>query len=94
MNGSAFYAPAASAIEMAESYLKDRKKILPCAAKLNGEYGVKGMYVGVPTIIGENGIEKVIEIELNKDEQAMMQKSIDAVQGLVDACKGIDPTLA
>ena len=92
--GSAFYAPAASAIQMAESYLKDQRQVLPCAAWVEGAYGLDGMYVGVPTIIGENGIEKVIEIELNKDEQAMMQKSIDAVQGLVDACKGIDPSLA
>ena len=92
--GSAFYAPAASAIQMAESYLKDQRQVLPCAAWVEGAYGLDGMYVGVPTIIGENGIEKVIEIELNKEEQAMMQKSIDAVQGLVDACKGIDPSLA
>ena len=92
--GSAFYAPAASAIQMAESYLKDQRQVLPCAAWVEGAYGLDGMYVGVPTIIGENGSEKVIEIELNKEEQAMMQKSIDAVQGLVDACKGIDPSLA
>ena len=92
--GSAFYAPATSAIEMAESYLKDQKRVLPCAAFVKGAYGLDGMYVGVPTVIGANGIEKVIEIELNGDEQAMMQKSIDAVKGLVEACKGIDNSLA
>ena len=92
--GSAFYAPAQSAIEMAEAYLKDQKRVLPCAAFVDGAYGLKGMYVGVPTVIGANGIEKVIEIKLNKDEQAMFTKSVDAVKGLVEACKGIDPTLA
>ena len=92
--GSAFYAPATSAIEMAEAYLKDQKRVLPCAAYVQGAYGLDGMYVGVPTVIGAGGIEKVIEIELNGDEQAMMQKSIDAVKGLVEACKGIDGTLA
>ncbi len=92
--GSAFYAPAQSAIEMAEAYLKDQKRVLPCAAYVDGAYGLKGMYVGVPTVIGANGIEKVIEIKLNKDEQAMFTKSVDAVKGLVEACKGIDPTLA
>ena len=92
--GSAFYAPAASAIQMAESYLKDQKRVLPCAAYVEGAYGLDGFYVGVPTIIGENGIEKVIDIELNADEQAMMDKSIGAVKGLVEACKGIDPSLA
>ncbi len=92
--GSAFYAPAQSAIEMAESYLKDQKRVLPCAAWCNGEYGLKGMYVGVPTVIGANGIEKIVEIKLNKDEGAMFAKSVDAVKGLVEACKAIDPTLA
>jgi malate dehydrogenase len=91
--GSAFYAPAASAIVMAESYLKDQRRVLPCAAWVDGAYGLDGMYVGVPCIIGEGGIEKVIEINLDKDEKAMLQKSIDAVQGLVEACKGIDGTL-
>ncbi len=91
--GSAFYAPAASAIAMAESYLKDQRRVLPCAAWVDGAYGLNGMYVGVPVVIGENGIEKVIEIELDKAEQAMLQKSIDAVQGLVEACKGIDDSL-
>ncbi|MEL7115641.1 MAG: malate dehydrogenase [Pseudomonadota bacterium] len=92
--GSAFYAPATSAIEMAESYLKDQKRVLPCAAYVDGGYGLKGLYVGVPTVIGAGGIEKVINISLNKDEQAMFDNSVNAVKGLVDACKGIDPSLA
>ncbi|HSF92840.1 MAG TPA: malate dehydrogenase [Paracoccaceae bacterium] len=92
--GSAFYAPAASAIQMAEAYLKDQKRVLPCAAYVDGAYGLKGMYVGVPTVIGAGGIEKVIEIDLNKEEQAMFDKSVDAVNGLVAACKGIDASLA
>ncbi|MFE3838456.1 malate dehydrogenase [Pseudogemmobacter sonorensis] len=92
--GSAFYAPATSAIEMAEAYLKDQKRLLPAAAFVKGAYGLDGLYVGVPTIIGAGGIEKVVEIKLNGDEQAMLDKSIDAVKGLVSACKGIDPTLA
>jgi malate dehydrogenase len=91
--GSAFYAPASSAIAMAESYLKDKKRVLPCAAFLNGEYGVKGLYVGVPVVIGAKGVERVVEIELNKDEQAMFDKSVSAVQGLVDACIKIAPDL-
>ena len=92
--GSAFYAPAASAIEMAEAYLKDQKRVLPCAAWVDGAYGLDGFYVGVPTVIGAGGVEKVVEIKLNKDEQAMMDKSVAAVKGLVEACKGIDPALA
>jgi malate dehydrogenase len=92
--GSAFYAPATSAIEMAESYLKDQKRVLPCAAWVEGAYGLKGMYVGVPTVIGAGGIERVIEIALNKDEQAMFDKSVDAVKGLVEACRSIDEGLA
>ena len=92
--GSAFYAPATSAIEMAEAYLKDQKRVLPCAAWCNGEYGLNGMYVGVPTVIGANGIEKIIDIKLNKDETAMFQKSVDSVKGLIEACKAIDPALA
>ncbi|MCB1400347.1 MAG: malate dehydrogenase, partial [Rhodobacteraceae bacterium] len=92
--GSAFYAPATSAIEMAEAYLKDQKRLLPCAAFVKGAFGLDGMYVGVPTIIGAGGIEKVVDIKLNKDEQAMFDKSVDAVKGLVEACKGIDPSLA
>ncbi|RDC72267.1 malate dehydrogenase [Rhodovulum sp. 12E13] len=91
--GSAFYAPATSAIEMAEAYLKDQKRLLPCAAWCDGEYGLKGLYVGVPTVIGAGGIERIVDIALNKDEQAMFDKSVEAVRGLVDACKGIDTSL-
>ena len=92
--GSAFYAPAASAIAMAESYLKDQKRILPCAAYLNGEYGVKDMYVGVPVLIGENGVEKIVEVAFDDAEKAMFAKSVEAVKGLVDACKQINPAFA
>jgi malate dehydrogenase len=93
-SGSAFYAPATSAIEMAESYLKDQKRVLPCAAWVDDAYGLNGMYVGVPTVIGANGIERVIEISLDKSEQGMFDKSVKAVMGLVEACKGIDAGLA
>ncbi|MBK8084371.1 MAG: malate dehydrogenase [Devosia sp.] len=92
--GSAFYAPAASAIEMAESYLKDKKRILPCAAYLKGEYGVKGTYVGVPVVLGAGGVEKIVEISLSGSEQKAFDKSVAAVGGLVDACKKIAPKLA
>ena len=92
--GSAYYAPATSAIEMAESYLKDQKRVLPCAAYVDNAVGLKGLYVGVPTVIGAGGIEKVIDIKLNKDEQAMFDNSVNAVKGLVEACKGIDSSLA
>jgi len=92
--GSAFYAPAASAIEMAEAYLKDQKRLLPCAAWVDGAYGLKGFYVGVPVILGAGGVERIVEITLDKPEQAMFDKSIDAVKGLVSACKGIDESLA
>jgi malate dehydrogenase len=92
--GSAFYAPATSAIEMAEAFLKDQKRVLPCAAYVDGALGLNGMYVGVPTIIGAGGIEKVIDIQMNADEQAMFDNSVAAVNGLVDACKAIDPSLA
>jgi malate dehydrogenase len=92
--GSAFYAPAASAIAMAESYLKDKKRVLPAAAQLTGQYGVTGMFIGVPIVIGANGVERIVEVELNADEKAMFAKSIASVQGLVDACKGISPSLA
>jgi malate dehydrogenase len=85
--GSAFYAPAAAAISMAESYLKDKKRVLPCAAQLNGEYGVKGLYVGVPVVIGAGGVERVVEIELNKAEKAMFDKSVTAVRGLIDVVR-------
>ncbi|MFO7856821.1 MAG: malate dehydrogenase [Paracoccaceae bacterium] len=92
--GSAFYAPAASAIQMAESYLKDQKRLLPCAAWVEGAYGLKGLYVGVPVVIGHGGVERIVEIKLNKDEQTMLDKSVESVRGLVDACKGIDEALA
>lgn len=92
--GSAFYAPATSAIEMAEAYLKDQKRLLPCAAYVDGALGLNGMYVGVPTIIGAGGIERIVNIKLSKDEQAMFDKSVEAVNGLVDACKAIDDSLS
>jgi malate dehydrogenase len=92
--GSAFYAPAASAIEMAESYLKDKKRILPAAAFLKGEYGVKGTYVGVPIVLGAGGVEKVVEISLSGSEQKQFDKSVAAVAGLIEACKKIAPKLA
>ena len=91
--GSAFYAPATSAIEMAEAYLKDQKRVLPCAAYVDGAYGLDGFYVGVPTVIGAGGVERVVEISMNKDEQSMFDNSVNAVKGLVDACKGIDESL-
>ena len=83
--GSAYYAPASSAVAMAESYLKDKKRVLPCAAKLNGEYGVKGLYIGVPVVIGKNGVEKIIEIKLSAEEQKMFDHSVNAVKDLVAA---------
>ena len=92
--GSAFYAPAASAIAMAESYLKDKRRVFPCAAKLNGEYGVKDLYVGVPVVIGANGVEKVVEIALDPTEKQMFEKSVASVRSLVEACKTINPALA
>jgi malate dehydrogenase len=92
--GSAFYAPAASAIAMAESYLKDKKRVLPAAAYLNGEYGVRDLYLGVPVVIGAKGVERVVQIELSRAEQEMLTKSIGSVQTLVDACKKIAPDLA
>jgi malate dehydrogenase len=91
--GSAFYAPAASAIEMAEAYLKDQKRVLPCAAHLSGQYGQKDIYVGVPVVIGEKGVERVVEIKLDAKEKTMFTKSVKAVKGLLDACKKIDPKL-
>ncbi|MBO0756215.1 MAG: malate dehydrogenase [Bradyrhizobiaceae bacterium] len=92
--GSAFYAPASSAIAMAESYLKDKKRILPCAAALNGEYGIRDLYVGVPAVIGAKGVERIVEIELNGAERSMFEKSASSVQTLVDACRKIAPSLA
>ena len=91
--GSAFYAPAASGVEMAESYLKDLKKQLPCAVYLNGEYGAKDIYAGVPVIIGKNGVEKVIEIELSKNEKKDFDNSIKSVQELFESAKKIDSSL-
>ncbi|MBL6778999.1 MAG: malate dehydrogenase [Proteobacteria bacterium] len=91
--GSAFYAPATSAIEMAEAYIKDQKRLLPCAAYCKGEFGLDGMYVGVPTIIGSGGIERIADIKLDAEEQLMFDNSVNAVNGLVEACKAIDPSL-
>ena len=91
--GSAYYAPASSAIEMAEAYLKDQKRVLPCAAYVDGALGLDGLYVGVPTVLGAGGVERVIDIRLSRDEQAMFDKSVDAVKGLVAACKAIDASL-
>ena len=91
--GSAYYAPATSAIEMAEAFIKDQKRVLPCAAYVDGTLGLNGMYVGVPTVIGAGGVERVIDIKMNKTEQAMFDSSVAAVKGLVDACKGIDASL-
>lgn len=91
--GSAFYAPAVSAIEMAESYLRDRKRLLPCAAYLDGQYGVKDRYIGVPAVIGAGGVERVIEIDLNRSERDMFDKSVEAVDHLIDACQRILPGL-
>ncbi len=91
--GSAYYAPAESAIAMATSYLKDKKRVLPCAVYLNGEYGLKDLYVGVPVVIGAGGAEKVIEFSTNEEEKAMFAKSVASVQGLIEACKGIEPSL-
>jgi len=92
--GSAYYAPAESAIVMAKSYLKDKKRVLPCAAWLTGQYGVDGLYVGVPVVIGAGGVERVVEFPMDESEKAMFAKSVDSVRGLVDACKQIEPSLA
>ncbi len=92
-NGSAYYAPAESAIDMAVSYLRDKKRILPCAAHLTGQFGVDDFYVGVPVVIGSAGVEKVVEIALNDDEKAMFDASVAAVQGLVESCRVLDPNL-
>jgi malate dehydrogenase len=92
--GSAFYAPAASAIAMAESYLKDQRRVLPCAAYLTGQYGVRDAYVGVPVVIGANGVDRIIEIAFDETEKAMFAKSVAAVHVLMDACKAINPALA
>jgi malate dehydrogenase len=87
--GSAFYAPASSAIEMADAYLKDKKRLLPCAAYVDGVYGLDGLYVGVPVIIGAGGVERIVEIDLNADEQAMFDKSVGAVKALNDVVAGL-----
>jgi len=87
--GSAFYAPAASAIAMAESYLLDKKRVIPCAVQLNGEYGVKGLYIGVPVVIGSGGVERIVEVEFNAEEKAMFDKSVAAVKSLIDATNKI-----
>jgi malate dehydrogenase len=92
--GSAFYAPAASAIAMADSYLKDKRRVFACAAKLSGEYGIKDLYVGVPVIIGANGVEKVVEVALDSSESQMFQKSAGSVRELVEACKALNPAFA
>ena len=92
--GSAFYAPAAAAITMAESYLKDKKRVLPCAAYLKGEYGVKGMYVGVPVVIGAKGVERIVEVKLDAAEKAMFKKSVREVQGLVNLTKKLQSAAA
>jgi malate dehydrogenase len=92
--GSAFYAPVASAIEMAECYLKDKKRILPCAAHLTGQFGLSDTYVGVPVVIGAGGVERIVEIELNASEKKMFDASVQSVDGLVEACKKIAPKLA
>src|SRR6201999_824835 len=91
--GSAFYAPAESAIAMATSYLKDKKRVLPAAAHLSGQYGLSDMYVGVPVVIGAGGVERVIEFPMDETEKAMFAKSVESVQGMVEACKGIDESL-
>lgn len=92
--GSAYYAPATAGIEMAEAYLKDKKRLLPCAVHLTGQYGVDDLYVGVPCILGAGGVEKIVEIELNEEARANFQVSVDAVKELLEACKAIDGSLA
>ncbi|HUB85037.1 MAG TPA: malate dehydrogenase [Rhizomicrobium sp.] len=92
--GSAFYAPATAGIEMAQSYLKDKKRVLPVAAYLKNAYGLKDLYVGVPAVIGEKGVERVVELDLTADERAALMKSVDSVKGLIDACKTLEPKLA
>ena len=91
--GSAFYAPAASAINMAESYLKDQKRVIPCATYLNGQFGLKDIYVGVPSIIGNKGVEKIMEIDLTEEEKSNFSKSVESVTKLIEDCKKIDKDL-
>jgi malate dehydrogenase len=92
--GSAYYAPATSAIAMAEAFHKDKKRVLPCAAHLSGQYGVNDLYVGVPVVIGAGGVERIVEIELNAEAKQNFQVSVDAVKELLAACKQIDASLA
>jgi malate dehydrogenase len=91
--GSAFYAPASSAIAMAESYLRDKKRVLPCAAYVDGKYGLKDIYVGVPVVIGAGGVERIVELQLDATERTMFDKSVDSVRGLIDACRKLEPRL-
>jgi malate dehydrogenase len=91
--GSAYYAPATAGIAMAESYLKDKKRVLPCAAYLQGQYGVDDLYVGVPVVIGEGGVERIVEIQLDERARQNFQVSVDAVRELLVACRGIEPSL-
>jgi malate dehydrogenase len=93
-SGSAYYAPAASAVAMAESYLRDKKRVLPCAARLQGQYGLDNIYVGVPVVIGAGGVERIIEIDLDRHERSMFEKSVEAVRTLCAACARIQPALA
>jgi malate dehydrogenase len=93
-NGSAFYAPASSAIQMAEAYLKDQKRVLPCCAYLNGQYGVKGLYVGVPVVIGAKGVERIIEIEMSASEKKEFNASVESVRGLVNVVKKMSAAAA
>jgi malate dehydrogenase len=88
--GSAFYAPAASAIAMTEAYLKDKKRVMPCAAKLSGQYGLNDLYIGVPVVIGAGGVERIVEIKLTDSEHAAFEKSCDAVRKLIEDFKKLD----
>ena len=92
--GSAYYAPRHRGIAMAESYLKDQKRVLPCAVHVDGPYGIKDLYVGLPVVIGEKGIERIVELELTAEEKAALHKSADAVKGLIETCKKLEPKLA
>ncbi len=92
-SGSAYYAPAASGIQMAESYLKDQKLVLPCAAQLTGQYGLKDIYVGVPIVLGAGGVERIVEVKFDRDERGMFDHSVAAVRDLMDACRKIEPSL-
>ena len=91
--GSAFYAPASAAIAMAESYLRDKKRVLPCAAYVDGKYGLKDLYVGVPAVIGAGGVERIVELNLTPEERAMFDKSVGSVKGLIEACRKLEPRL-